>query len=410
MIFLCCKSYSQEKSDFSMIYNLLNQKKYFKAQILYQDKKKYIKKNDQIILEIILDNSFNRLKDSESLFKELNINGVSDSILLKLYKTQEDTASKLYDYKKAKLATEIILNKFKYLLSEHSLKKRENDLKLWSALENIPKQTTTIKTTTQLKIKKDKADLNTLLIHIKSDSLMFVLDTGANFSVVSKRNAERMNMSIIKADIEIGSITKKRVIAQLAICPLIILGNIEIKNSIFFVVEDDALNFPEFDYKISGILGNPIIQSFKEIQITHDNFFIVPKKQTCTHHTSNLAMDRLTPLVYIDGKLFLLDTGAQNSILYSYYYTENKDLIDRKYKLTKTKIGGVGGIREFDGYSIDYTLNLQNKKIILAETKLLYNTTNHHYPYIYGNLGQDFIHRFNKVIINFEKMFIRFES
>lgn len=42
-------------------------------------------------------------------------------------------------------------------------------------------------------------------------------------------------------------------------------------------------------------------------------------------------MNGLTPLIYIDGKHYSFDTGADNMQLYHSYYLENQSEIDENY-------------------------------------------------------------------------------
>ncbi|RTZ46153.1 hypothetical protein EJ377_17055 [Chryseobacterium arthrosphaerae] len=43
---------------------------------------------------------------------------------------------------------------------------------------------------------------------------------------------------------------------------------------------DQALSFPQISYQINGILGFPVIEALKEVQLTQDDYFIVPEKET----------------------------------------------------------------------------------------------------------------------------------
>ena len=146
---------------------------------------------------------------------------------------------------------------YKNLLSENEINEIENSLKIWFALENEPKQKTFIKDAVRLKMEKDKVGLNNLKVSNGKDSLNFIFDTGANLSTVPKSTAQLFGMKIIPVDIEVGTITGEKVPAQIAVCPEFKLDNIEILNSIFLVLDDNALAFPQIDYQIYGVLGFP---------------------------------------------------------------------------------------------------------------------------------------------------------
>lgn len=186
------------------------------------------------------------------------------------------------------------------------------------------------------------------------------------------------------------------------------MGNIEIYNPVFLVLPDEALSFPQIDYQIFGILGFPVIEALGEIRITQDGNFIVPEEESTFSGKSNLAMKGLTPLIYIGDKHFTFDTGADQSIFYNIFYQENKKFVDDNYKLEKINLGGAGGEKEFVGYIINHTLNVGDQQVRLENIRLLKEKIKENET-VYGNIGQDLIQKFDKMIINFNKMFIKFE-
>lgn len=214
-------------------------------------------------------------------------------------------------------------------------------------------------------------------------------------------------MKLLAGDIEVGSITGKKTKANIAICPQFTFGTIKVTHAIFLVFEDSALNFPQIEYQINGILGFPVINALREIEITQEGTFIVPKEETVNRFPSNLALDELTPIIHIDGKNYSFDTGADQSMLYPNYYEENRDSINKLYKPVKIRMGGAGGIKEMDGFIISKSFQNQGKQVVLEHLQLIKEDTADHQG-IYGNIGQDFIRQFKKMTLNFHQMFILF--
>jgi hypothetical protein len=399
-----------KNTAFIQIYDLIEQKNFFKAKEIYDLQKKDLSDTHQKFLEAFLDNAFNRLDESNNQINQLikAESNLPDSLILELYKIKEDNYVKLFDYKEAKNALITILKDYKDLLSENEINGIENSLKIWSALENEPKQKTFIKDAVRLKIEKDKVGLNNLKVSKGKDSLNFIFDTGANLSTVSKSTAQQFGMKIIPVDIEVGTITGEKVPAQIAVCPEFKLDNIEILNSIFLVLDDNALAFPQIDYQIYGVLGFPVIEALREIQITRDGYFIVPKEETKNSFESNMAMDGLTPLIYINQRHFTFDTGADRTLFYHSYYIENQKEIDKNYKPEKISFGGAAGRKEFDGYVISVNINILDKEITLKDIQLLKEKIKDSET-VYGNIGQDLIKQFHKMTMNFDRMFIKFD-
>ncbi|MGC1630495.1 MAG: hypothetical protein WA749_00135, partial [Gelidibacter sp.] len=183
---------------------------------------------------------------------------------------------------------------------------------------------------------------------------------------------------------------------------------IEMYNIIFLVLPDEALAFPQINYQIYGILGFPVIEAFKEIRITKEGYFIVPEKRSSFSENSNMALNGLIPLIYINNKHFTFDTGADHTMFYYNFYVENKTEIEQQYELQKISFGGAGGKKEFDAFNIDYTFKIGEKEVTLKNINLL-NEKVKAQETGYGNIGQDLIEAFDTMIINFEHMFIKFE-
>lgn len=409
---LCCLNACNTNKDvvFNEIYSLIEEKNFFKAEERYNSIQSNLSETHKRFTEAILDNAFNRLEKSEKEIDYLlkNKNSIPDSLIYMLFAVHKDNSLKLFHYKEAKNAVATILKDYKKHLTEKQLEDYENDLKLWTALGNTPPQKVVIRTNSIIQTKKDMAGVNTLNVSFENDSLDLIFDTGANLSTTSTSTAKHLKMKIIPVDINVGSSTSQKVLAQLAVCEKFTIGHIDVYNAVFLVVPDELLIFEEGNYQIYGILGFPVMQALKEIKITQDGEFIVPKEESTFTGNSNFAMDELMPLICIEGKHYRFDSGANHTELYYKFYVENKEEIERQYKPQKFKSAGVAGEEEYIGYLINHTFNVSGKDVTLKNIKLLKNTIYHDETY-YGNIGQDLIKQFNTMTLNFDQMFIKFE-
>jgi len=396
---------------FVEIYELTEQNNFFKAREQFELNKNALSKTYQKFIMAVSNNAFNKLGASEHTIEDLlkKENFIPDSLLFKLYEVKYDNALKQYNYKEAKNTILNILSDYKKYLDNEQIADYENSLKIWTVLENTPAQKVNIKEKTTIKMEKDIAGLNTLKIFTNNDSIDFIFDTGANLSTTSLSIARRLNMKIIPTNIKVGTITGEDVLAQLAVCDKLTMGNMDFYNVIFLVLPDEALSFPQINYQIYGILGYPAIEALKEIRITQKGDFIVPLVESNFSGSSNMAMKGLTPLIYINNKHFTFDTGADQTMLYQVFYNENKKEIDNNSQPNKISFGGAGGKKEFDGYNIAYTFNIESKQVRLDSINLLKEKINKNET-VYGNIGQDLIQKFDTMIINFDKMFIRFQQ
>ncbi|RAJ80371.1 aspartyl protease [Chitinophaga dinghuensis] len=401
--------HAQSVNDkFPEVYQLILNRNFFKAKDWYALNKSNLDQQHQQLTEAILDNAFNKpaISDQKVTVLLQTATGLPDSLLLKLHRLKEDNAVKQYKYKEAKVEVITMLKKFAAMLSDEERDDLSNNLKIWTALENVPPQRVS-RGAVKLKMFKDNAGLNNLKMTVGMDTADFIFDTGANISTVSASTAKQLHFRIIPSEIAVNAITGKTVTAQLAVCDKMMLGDLQLENVVFLVLEDEGLSFPSINYYIHGILGYAVIAALREIQITRDNYFIVPETETEISGPSNMAIDGLTPLICIDGMHFTFDTGAGNSILYAPFYQRNRSIIDGNYSPQMIAFGGAGGKVETAGFKVKVTFNIMDKKVTVKNVNLLQNNINQ--EKVYGNIGQDVIRQFSKMTMNFDKMFIRFD-
>lgn len=410
MLFMSVISFSQaHNTTFDVLYKHIEQKNFFKARELFTKVKKNIPEEYQYFTEAVLSNAFNKPEESNQKISNLEASksALPDSLMLKIWRIKEDNCMKQYDYKGAKNAIQQAMTQYNSLLTEDEKTDMKNNLKIWTALENEPRQQVTFNGDTRMKIEKDRANLKNLKVSTGEETMNFIFDTGANISTISVSAAKHLKMKIIPADIDVDAITGISVKADLAVCKKLVLGNVTVENAVFLVFADTALSFPQMNYQINGILGFPVIEALREVQLTQDDYFTVPEKETKIDTSSNMAIDGLSPLIFIDGKHFTFDTGADQTMLYAPFYLENKKDIDKQYQAVKIGMGGAGGKAEYDGFKINHTFTILGKPISLKNVSLLKNKINK--EMIYGNIGQDVIRQFNKMTLNFDQMFIKFD-
>ncbi|MBV7532725.1 retropepsin-like aspartic protease [Chitinophaga sp. sic0106] len=395
--------------QFQKIYSLIKEKNFFKAREVFNKDSAQLTTPYRCFTDAVLQNAFNKPAASDKKI-DILITGnyaLPDSLRLKLFRIKEDNAIKQYDYATAYTTLNTVLADFKNQLTKEEVKDMQNSLKIWEALKDQPKQKVTIGGYNELKMQKDKAGLKNLPVTTGNDTLPFIFDTGANISTITESTAKRMQMTIIPAAIEVSTITGNTVAANLAVCKKFRLGNIDIENAVFLVLRDKELSFPQISYQIHGILGYPVIEALKEVQLTIDDYLIIPLKETAMPGTSNLAIDGLTPLIYIDDMNFTFDTGADHTILYGAFYRQNKARIDKTYKLTKVSLGGAGGHTVLPGFKISHSFTINGKSVPINNISLLRDNISNETGY--GNIGQDVIKQFGKMTINFDQMFIKLD-
>jgi predicted aspartyl protease len=390
---------------------LLDSKDFFRARDAVAAKDIKLSPYHRLILEAGITNGFNKPAVSNSKIDKLLTDYKSllkDSITLELLKLKQANHARLFQYSEALSVTNEILEKYAGIMGKEDIDDIANTGKIWQALEHQPKQDVIIQGNTVIQMTRDKAQLANLMVSSGNIETAFIFDTGANLSTVTRSTAVKLNMKMLGGLIEVNSITGGKITAGMALCPQFTMGNIVVKNAVFLVLEDDALAFPQIEYQINGILGFPVIEALKEIQITANDEFIVPEKRT-VNPSQNMALEFLTPVIDINGEYYSFDTGATATALYSKYLEKHKSEITGKYDETTLQFGGAGGMTKKKGYNIPFNPVINGKKITIPNVQLYIEEGNDKEKFFYGNIGQDLIKQFPKMTINFESMFIRFE-
>ncbi|UGU14935.1 retropepsin-like domain-containing protein [Sinomicrobium kalidii] len=394
--------------------SLINAKDYFRARKIYKENLNHLSELHRLKTGVFLNNVFNRPDSSiHKMNLLLNEHGseISDSLKFRILSIGHVNYSKLCEYEKARDALARLISEYPDWLTDEEEKDHKNTLVIWSALKDQPKQQIAINNTVNLKITRDKAQLQNLLVSRDTVQQQFVLDTGANLSTITETAAQRFGLILLDGTVNVDGIAGHEIKSRIAIAPELFLDSLIIRNAVFLVFPDEALAFPQIDYQIHGIIGFPVIEAMKEIQITRDNRFIVPRQQT-TSAEKNMAIDFLTPLIYLKDKsgwgTYTMDTGAMGSMLYDTYYEKNKKVLDSVYEETEVGIGGAGGNITKRGMYITFTPEIGNREIRMDSIMVLKEPLKPDNHYL-GNLGQDLMKKFNRVTFNFKDMFIRFD-
>jgi len=405
----------QEKENtqlFIRAFKAAQQKDYFTTKALFDASKESVSTAQFHILQAITANAFNQIELSEesiNVFLRNHSASAPDSINQMIWDIRHDNAYKKYQYKEAKESVQYLLTHYTSSLSQEEIDDYENSLKLWTILEDQPAQQIIIESGVEIQMSRDLAGLRNLPITSGSDTTNFIFDTGANLSTVTRSSAEKLQMTILEDSILVGTITGDRVYAQLAICPEFFLDQIVVKNAVFIVFDDDKLAFPQINYQIHGIIGFPVMEALDEIRISQSDLFTANTSSDELQPSQNLALDHLNPIIHVDGKHYSFDTGADETMLFKRYYEENKESIASSSTLTDIQFGGAGGQTNQTGYRIKFTASISGRTLELNNIPVLREEISQKWNGLYGNIGQDVIHHFDVMTLNFRDMYIKFD-
>lgn len=414
-----CITQAQEFSDTGFVSNLeqlYKTQEFFKLKRFFDRNKTHLSEMYNLYYRALINHAFNNHKESnETIVRLLNEyqKNLNENILVEIYQAKRMNHINLFEYEKASETGSILIENFKKIIDSAYYSELHNEQKIWKALSNTPKQEIYRRKDCLLTMHRDKVGLMNISTLLGRDSINLLFDTGANLSALKRSLAEKFGFEIIKADFYATAVTGKRVSCDLTVVKEFSIADIIVKNAVFLVLDDEYLSFPEMDYYINGVIGFPVIDALDELQIGADGNIFIPQTPT-QYNYQNLALSGLMPVLEVyhgkDTLNFSFDTGAKRTLLYKPFYKKYQMEIEEKFEPQTFKSGGGGGIKEFEGYVADsLTFRVADNTAIIKGVRIHKESVYDEGEKVYGNLGQDFIKQFPKMIISFKYSSMFFE-
>ena len=397
------------KNNYQKLDELYKHKEYFK---LRDELNNYTNDNSLQLsyYKGIVENLFGQYSKSVKTIENYLAEGGKDDTLktIECYKILARDYIKLYKYERAAQTYKFILDNYKSLSSEEEIKDYKNSFTLFSIIKNVPAQRTVFNGNTKLQMKNYE-----IPVSINGNKVKLPFDSGANLSGIISSLAKKFGLEIFEGQINVESVTGEKVKAHIGITKKLTLGNVELSNVIFLVLNDEDMYIKPAKFQLRGVIGSPVIESLKEFTISKTDTLSIPQNPSSGGNLHNLCFESLYPIIqgeYEGEKLaFTFDTGANRSKLDLLFYRKFENEIKGHYPKTKEKMMGVGSVKEFNAYQMsNVKINIGGKMAVFDTIKVILEKNTSSSEYFYGNLGQDLINQFNSVTFNFRSMFIRF--
>lgn len=310
---------------------------------------------------------------------------------------------RLHQYREAHKVAVLILGAPPDPTGKTDLQDVRNMARLFGALRDVLPQETTVRAKTILEMERGR-----IPVRIGEARRRFVFDTGANYSVLMRSEAEALGLAIREAGVEVGTSTDLKVQADVAVAERVSIGNIDYRNVVFLVFPDELLTF-EGGFTIPGIIGFPLIEAMGEVRFRKGGMLEIPAAPSAST-LQNLALDQLEPLVEVryrgDSLVCRLDTGANKTVFYEPFFQKYRARIELLDNLKNVTTAGVGGARTIPAY------RLPEAKLTLGETAVTLNgvdvytqaITDEEENDLFCNIGLDLLGQFDEYVINFRMM------
>lgn len=342
-----------------------------------------------------------------------------NAILPKLHTTQPkraalalsylaDDYNELFRYTESSDAYNRLITNYAKLFPDVVLQGTRDNAKVAQILRGAPPQT--IKWKGSVDLDASRNPLGSLNVSLTANSVaeQWLIDTGANVSVVSASFAARLGLTPLVGEAQTQGSTGFENKLKVAILPEMHIGEATVTNIVLLILDDANLNMklPDANYQIEAVLGYPVLRALGVVTLRRDGHF--EARNPAEHLTggAKLYMSGATPAVMcrVEGKnlLFTLDTGASDTVLSSDYYTifrgERKKWRKAQYK----GFGAGGGVQRNIYLQPRLTLGVGEKQAIITNVNVPASGGNP--TGFYGNLGEDFLGGFDSYTIDFTNM------
>jgi hypothetical protein len=241
----------------------------------------------------------------------------------------------------------------------------------------------------------------------------WVLDTGANFTVVSSSFAQRLGVTLSHEAAQVRGGSGVQNPFHVAILPELRLGAATLHNVVLLVLDDSAMNLQtggDSHFPSHAYLGYPVLSALQRVTFTSDGHFLAGPRSPPATSGARMFMHQFYPLLECTVEqrpiLFELDTGGNASFFSDRFHREFPSQFARISKRPNS-VSGVGGTMQVDAYSLPHAqlgvgstvVELKNVPVLPAMPRMgdTANTT-------YGILGRDLPRSYRSFTIDFAAM------
>ena len=246
-------------------------------------------------------------------------------------------------------------------------------------------------------------------VQLNDHSVTALVDTGANFSLISAEEAKRLGLTIRDGEgATIDDSSGASVDFRIAVADKFTIGAIELRNAVFFVMRDDQQPFVNLPLGERAIIGMPILLPLQAIRFDRNGTFEVDVS----------SKPRLPSNMYFEGseavfagefakqriKIFL-DTGATQTRVLPLFAREFQSFVKEHGTKGLTRITGVGSSVEVESMILpEVKLRVTGTELVLKSAQVVLKDTAANSRWYHVWIGMDLLRQANSVTIDFRSM------
>ena len=210
-------------------------------------------------------------------------------------KALADDYSKQFQYAAAARAFDELLTHFSAQLDKEQLRSTKDDAKIAQILKDAPPQSISITGPVRLKTQRNPLNSQNVELVVNGVTEQWLLDTGANLSVITKSFAARLGLQPLPGAAETqAGLTGIENPLRIALIPTLNLGGATLRNVVVMILDDANLNISlgKTSYQIQGIIGYPVFQALGSITFLHDGGFEAGARRPAQSHRCAAVHER----------------------------------------------------------------------------------------------------------------------
>lgn len=240
----------------------------------------------------------------------------------------------------------------------------------------------------------------------------WILDTGANESVISRSLASQLHLPILPGVAHTsGGVTGIENELHVALLPRLSLGGVSAHNVVLLVLDDASLTIPNGNggsYRIAGIIGFPVLRALGRITFHHDGTLDATVDGGSASAGSPLELHMFNPVVEakVEGEPlpFTLDTGASGTNL-SVRFFDRFQAEEPTWKKVQTKNFGAGGETTSQSYLVpSLALEVGGRTVALHNLAVTPAAQHADIDTLFGNVGEDLFQSVQSFTFDFTNM------
>jgi hypothetical protein len=252
-------------------------------------------------------------------------------------------------------------------------------------------------------------DAIVLPVSIHGKTAHWALDTGANFSLISEKEAAMFGAAVDDSSASVTDSAGGAAKIRTAVIDELSIGDTRLRNVAFLVLSDSQEPISDLQPGERGLIGIQVPVALQSLAWKSDGTFeagaaVASRK----NRGENLCFDGTTPVtrVLFDGKLldFELDSGEQSgSQLWTRFADDFATLLKERGTKSKKKVTEVGGSNERDIIELpEMHFRVGGLDATLRPARVYSKPVGDEFHY--GHLGMDVLSQAREVRLDFASM------